>query len=248
MQAQNCPRLADFGVRLDIFKTHVTVTPQQGTAHKTSNSGFKNSLKILMFTFGEWTLLLPDKSGFSCATFFVNFFFCCWGVLGLRGSGGSRRGISKIISKVRGGQNCFRDFWHFTGIQVIEPIFGTGFGHLHSATFHLRQSPAWFTESPRPLHWHCLCPAEMAYLTPHSLEILRLPPFPWKTLLFHGGGHPRQDRLRSESYDIPSPKIWLRFDKGFKWGLWDGWLIGSRAHFWRAPDPCIISFLAFALL
>ena len=53
---------------------------------------FKNSLKLLnvyfwgkKVTFGERAFTFGDNRGFH---FFGNFFFCCWGVLGLRGSGG----------------------------------------------------------------------------------------------------------------------------------------------------------------
>ena len=60
---------------------------------------FKNSLKYLAFTFGERASTFGEQAstfGERASTFwdnrgfrgFWNFFFCCWGVLGLRGSGG----------------------------------------------------------------------------------------------------------------------------------------------------------------
>ena len=66
---------------LDIFETPVTVTPQQEIS-KTPNSSNK---KYLTFTFGRRTFTFGDSRGFRG---FWNFFFGCWGVLGLRGSGG----------------------------------------------------------------------------------------------------------------------------------------------------------------
>ena len=82
--------------RLDIFETPVTVTPT-GNLKKTLNSS-KLPSKYLTFTFGERTFTFgermftfweitstfadnPDFRGFG------NFFFCCWGVLRLRGLG-----------------------------------------------------------------------------------------------------------------------------------------------------------------
>ena len=97
---------------LDIFETPVTVTPQQEIS-KTLNSS-KIPLKYLTFTFGERASTFGERAstfgerastfGERASTFgdnrgfrgFWNFFFCCWGVLGLRGSGGSRRGFENI--------------------------------------------------------------------------------------------------------------------------------------------------------
>ena len=74
-----------------------------------------NSLKILsVYLWGTsvyfrgtgvyfWgtSVYFGDNRGFRG---FWNFFFCCWGVLGLRGSGGPV-GVSKISKKVIDGQN-----------------------------------------------------------------------------------------------------------------------------------------------
>ena len=92
------------GYKLDIFETSVTVTPQQEIS-KTLNSS-KISEKYLTFTFGGRAFTFGGRAstfGERASTFgdnrgfrvFWNFFFCCWGVFGLRGSGGPV-GFSKI--------------------------------------------------------------------------------------------------------------------------------------------------------
>ena len=91
---------------LDIFETPVTVTPHQKNFK--SLKIFKNSFSVgkrtftfgeRTFTFGERTFTFGEitftfggnnvyfwgKSGLS--VFFLISLFCCWGVLGLRGSG-----------------------------------------------------------------------------------------------------------------------------------------------------------------
>ena len=75
---------------LDAFETPVTVTPQQKISKTLISSKFPTKYLTLTFgeqtfTFGERTFTFGDNQGFR---FFFEFLFCCWGVLGLRGSGG----------------------------------------------------------------------------------------------------------------------------------------------------------------
>ena len=85
------------GRALDIFEAPVTVTPP--TRNFKNFKSFKKSLKILPFTFGERAFTFGERAftfGERAFTFgdnrdfrdLGNFFFCCWAVLGLRGSGG----------------------------------------------------------------------------------------------------------------------------------------------------------------
>ena len=118
---------------LDIFETPVTVTPQQEIS-KTLHS-FKNTYTFTFgeraFTFGERAFTFGDNRGFRG---FWNFFFCCWGVLGLRGSGGPVGGFRKylmFVSPVRNDpSNTQTDFGHPPSPGAIPQIclfFGCGF-------------------------------------------------------------------------------------------------------------------------
>ena len=85
---------------LDLFETPVTVTPQQEIS-KTLDSS-KIPLKYFTFTFQERAFTFRERA-FTLGMigvfgFFWNFIFCCWGVLGLRGSGGPRRGLRKYLN------------------------------------------------------------------------------------------------------------------------------------------------------
>ena len=63
------------------------------------------------FTLGERTFTFRDNRGFRV---FLNFFFCCWGVLGLRGSGSAaRRGFRKYLSFF--ACSCA---WEFSNLQL----------------------------------------------------------------------------------------------------------------------------------
>ena len=73
------------------------------------------------FTFGERTFTFGDYRGFRV---FWNFFFCCWGVLGLRGWGGPV-GLSKI-SKLLGWYQwsfCFLGFLRCLLLSLSPPRF-----------------------------------------------------------------------------------------------------------------------------
>ena len=72
----------------------MTVTPQQEISKPLNSS--KIPPKYLTFTFGERTFTFGgNERGFRS---FGNFLFCCWVVLGLRGSGGARRGFQKYLN------------------------------------------------------------------------------------------------------------------------------------------------------
>ena len=68
----------------------MSVTPQQEISKTFNSSKFPSKYLASTFgerasTFGERASTLGNNRGFRG---FWNFFFCCWGVLGLRGSGG----------------------------------------------------------------------------------------------------------------------------------------------------------------
>ena len=124
------PRSFSEHCQLNIFETPVTVTPQQETSKTLNLQKFLK--KYLTFTFGERTLTFGERTftfGERAFTFgdnrgfrgFWNFFFRCWGVLGLRGSGGPVGGFRKYLNC----RPCAKKGFSVSGVPFLDLVSQT---------------------------------------------------------------------------------------------------------------------------